>query len=649
MQDGKLVLQFPYHPSYVDHVRLIAGAAWHPEVKSWEIPYSQPVVEQLRRVFPTLEFGDALRAQGASKAESLAEAAERRYLPRAKGVKITDFNFKTEPYWHQKVSFNFARALPCSGMFLDPRLGKTKVLVDLMTWRYRKKQVRRVFVVCPNTVTTVWPAEIAKHSGDDFCRCEVLEGSGTKKIRQCAQLVSDDFEGYIVVNYDALQGMFPALMEMQRQGSRLFDAMGLDESSKIKHATSKRSKFCWKLGQTVQLRNILTGTPITQSLEDIFSQYRFLDQSVFGAYSTAFRGQYLIMGGFEGRQIIGYRNIDEALRKIYSISIRFTADRCLDLPKIVPEVRTVRMDEVTSRKYRELEKECVAEFDGVQICTPMVMTKRMKCSQVTGGFVYEAGEDGRRVATHRTARAVKLEAIRELLEEVPGKKFIVWCNFSEELNLVRELLDSLGIQSVSVSGSVRVRGPGVAKSEACACGECRECRIRRFQGDPGVLGFIGQIATANMGIDLSAADLMVYYSNDENLENRLQTEQRAVKIGKKTSIMCVDVLAETSGGGKTVDYDKVEILTGKDRFATDVSKALMQRMVVRQVKDEGSKLGNKVSAADELVDDLEGSGAKISRKIKKAVRDAGGLVKNPAHVRSPRRDSDVILSEGEEF
>ena len=628
---GTLVLRFPYHPSYVNQVRLLPGARWDPSSKAWRIPSSAGMVRSIKAIFPTVEVGPGLRLPGDDAQNNAATAAELKYLPKYKDVEVTDFDFKTKPYWHQRVSFNFARALPQAGLLLDPRLGKSKILVDLWTWRFRKRQMRRGLVVCPNTVTTVWPGQVAIHSGDDFCRCEVLEGSCLKKVRQCELLLRDDFSGYVVVNYDALLGMFDGLMALQRDPRRrLFDAMGLDESSRIKHATSQRSKKCWRLGQTVDYRSILTGTPITQSLEDVFGQYKFLQPSIFGVYATAFRAQYLLMGGFENRQIVGYRNIDDALKKVYSVSIRFTADRCLDLPKKVYEKRTVRLDDVSSRKYRTLEKECVAEFGGSLIMTPQVMTRRMKLSQITGGFIYEAGEDGKRVATHRMSRAVKLDALRDIIEELPGKKFIVWCTFTEELKLVRELLDSMGVKHVYIAGDVKVRGK--SREGACDCGACRECCIRQFQEDPSTLGFAAQMSTANMGITLSMADFMVYYSCDCNLENRLQTEERPIVIGRRTPVLILDILAETSGGGETVDHDTNSIWTGKNRFATEISRALMARMMQRN-DSSGRDLSQRVND--------------IATSRRPGYRQAAG---NKHVLPTIKRQPDVdILSSEEEF
>ena len=586
---GILRLQFPYHPNYVCNVRLLDGAKWDPLAKEWRIPYSKDALDRIKKIFVGVEMGAGLAGLGGDSAENTAAKAEKRYLCRAQNARVAGFTFATEPFWHQKVSFNFTRALPQAGLFLEMGLGKAKIAIDLATWRYREGQLKRVLIVCPNSVLSQWAVEINKHGGADFKKHETLKGGCRDKIAQCRGIITDRFAGFVLVNYDALLNMYADLADIQGSDARLFDMLVLDESSMIKHATSKRSKICWKLGRTVMYRNILTGTPITQSLEDIFSQYRFLRPEVFGVFSTAFRAQYLIMGGFENREIVGYRNIDGALKKIYQYAIRFTKDRCLDLPPKVYEFRSARMDDDTSRKYRQLEKECVAEFDGGMVTAPLMLTRLMKLSQLTGGFIYEAGSDGKRIATHRMPRIPKIEALEEVLDEDPGRKVIIWCRFTEELLLIRKALDRRGVRHVSIAGDIS--GPE------------RGAAVKQFQEDPGTLAFVGQESTAGLGITLTAASLVIYYSNDYSLEHRLQTEDRCHRIGQTKSVTYIDILAETSGGGKTIDHDTLAVLRGKSRFAGEISRALMQKMTMRQAPPSEKVAVTKALARAQVGDD----------------------------------------------
>lgn len=565
--DGStLRLSFPYSASSVAAIKSLGHARWDPAGKSWKLPHTESVLGSLKRIFPNIKYGPNLSSGNDAQAESLIEAEERKYLPKAKQLEITDFEFRTSPFWHQKMGFNFMRSLDQSACFFEQGLGKAKLFIDLATWRYREKQVKRALVVCPNSVVGQWVEELRVHGHADFSDYVVLDGPIAKRIKTLESWCRAGKSGFILVNYEALKPMMEYLLKANAK-QELFQMMGLDESSKIKHAQAKRSQAAWKIGRTVRYRNILTGTPITQNGEDVFSQYRFLNEKIFGPYATAFRGQYLIMGGFENRQVVGYRNFQEFLKRVYSLAIRFTKDRCLDLPPKVYQKRAARLDPEVSAQYKQFEKECVAKFDGAQISAPMIMTKLMKLSQVTGGFIYEQGADGKRVATHTFAMNPKIDVLEEILEESAGKKIIVWCRFTQELQAIEALLDLMKLPHVAIHGGVSPADRGAA--------------VSRFQTDSSCRVFLGQVSTAGMGITLTAASTVVYYSNTYALEDRLQSEDRCHRIGQKQSVTYVDILAETSDGRRTIDHDVLDVIRGKAAFAQEVSMALMQKMVIR--------------------------------------------------------------------
>lgn len=574
---GFLQVSLPYSPDYVAAIKSIGYARWIAKDKVWVLPNSSPNIDALKKAFPSIVFGPVLRGEDKIEAENLMEAEVRKYIPAQRDVNITDFKFRTEPQWHQKVTFNFVRALDQSAIFLEQGLGKTKICIDLATWRFRKGQIRRLLYICPNSVAPQWNTEdVTKHLHLDFNRVDILEGSTKDRIKLLDKIYEENKPGYIVANYEALLGLEDYLIKIQGHDTKLFQQMVLDESSKIKHASSQRSRISWRIGKTVQFRNIMTGTPITQSAEDAFSQYRFLKDSVFGHYATAFRGTYLILGGFEMRQTVGYRNIGEFFSKLFSIGIRFTKSMCLNLPPKVPTIRYARLDEEISKKYLQLERECIAEFNGKEIAAPLALTKLIKLSQVTSGFVYEQDAAGERVATHVFKKNPKLVVLEEILDEVLPNKVIVWCRFVQEISIITELLQAR-VKSESKNGKkfsfAAIHG-AVPQIE-------RGKQVELFQTDLTCQVFIGQVATAGLGITLTAASTVVYYSNSYSLEERLQSEDRAHRIGQDKSVTYIDILATLFKGRKTIDHDTLDILKGKNSFAEEVSKALVHRMMGR--------------------------------------------------------------------
>ena len=278
------------------------------------------------------------------------------------------------------------------------------------------------------------------------------------------------------------------------------------------------------------------------------------------------------------RQVIGYRNFPDFLKKVYSVAIRFTKDRCLDLPAKVFQRRVVRLDQHVSRLYRELERECVASLGlpgdqlelteelarQVKIASPLVLSKLMKLSQITGGFLYEQGPDGERVATHQFASNPKLDDLEEFLEETGNAKTIVFCRFKREIEMVADLLRRKAIGFTVMDGSTSPEERGEA--------------VRAFQEDVGIRGFIGQISTAGLGITLTSAHYVYYYSNTYSLEDRLQSEDRPHRKGLDHPVIYAYIVAETHDGKLTIDHEVLRVLKGKAAFAQEGSSALVARM-----------------------------------------------------------------------
>lgn len=563
--DTLIKISFPYDAELVEKVRTIPRARWVSGERVWTVPYSETSLDLVRSVLPNMQYKEQTIKKLEQKELTDIEIEELKYLPTANDKPVKDFVFKTQPFTHQKVTFSFTRALDCSAIFLEQGLGKAKAAIDLATWRFRKKQIRRCFVVCPVYVMTQWLVEIDRHGHDDFKNYILLEGSSAKRQKLLEELPAE-WAGFIIINYDGLLPLREYLLRRQLSSNKIFEMMVLDESSKIKHAQSMRSKLSWRLGLTVKYRNIMTGTPITQTIEDIFSQYRFLNASIFGPYATAFRAQFLVMGGFENREIIGYKNVAALMKRIYSVAIRFTKDRCLDIPPKIYERREARLDAASTSKYLEFEKRCVAEFDGKTISAQLVMTKLMKLSQITGGFIYEQGPDGKKIGTIRLATNPKLHDLAELLEEVLPKKVIVWYRFEAEREMLVELLKKLRINFVAI-------GKGVSKED-------KKTAVSTFQNDDKCKLFLANV-TAGIGITLTKAEVVIYYSNSYSYEDRIQSEDRCHRIGLDHKVTYIDMVAVLANGRKTIDSDVLLIKDGKERLANQVSAALMQRMVTR--------------------------------------------------------------------
>ena len=225
------------------------------------------------------------------------------------------------------------------------------------------------------------------------------------------------------------------------------------------------------------------------------------------------------------------------------------------------------------------------------------MTRVMKLGQLVGGFVYEQNEAGEHVATHETRTNPKLAVLEEILDEVLPNKVIVWCRFRWEAKIITE---AMGRRAATEKRAGRkfsfaaIHG-GVPQKE-------RGQQVTKFQEDESCRVFVGTVPTAGLGITLTAASCVVYYSNDYSLENRLQSEDRNHRIGQKKSVTYIDVLGLLYNGKPTVDQDVRDAVTDKKAFANEVSKALVTRLMGRSGAAAPAEVVVKAKAgADEMM------------------------------------------------
>ena len=329
--------------------------------------------------------------------------------------------------------------------------------------------------------------------------------------------------------------------------------IGIDESTTIKNPTAKRTKNILKLRNLAKYRRILTGSPVTKSPLDLYSQCEFLDPFHLGHSSYySFRARYahMLERNFGGRrvQIVGsYRRLDELSEKLEKFSYRVLKEECLDLPPKTYMRRTVELTSEQNKVYAQMKQMALAMLDDKVMSTVNVMTQLMRLHQVTCGHF--KADDG--TITQLDNNRVK--ALLELLEETDGK-VIIWANYRED---IKNITDSL--KKVYGDDST-VEYWGEVDSTL------RQENIAQFQQKNGPTRyFVGNAQTGGYGITLTAANTVVYYSNNYDLEKRLQSEDRAHRIGQTGSVTYVDLIAEG-----TIDEKIVKSLRSKINIANEI-------------------------------------------------------------------------------
>ena len=462
------------------------------------------------------------------------------------------YNFKLKPFDHQLDALRNGVHRKEYGYFMEMGTGKSKVLIDNLGMLFLDGQINFALVLAPKGVYRNWVAkEIPENMSDDIPHRVIRwVASANKKQTEEMRSVKDNFAGLtiFVMNVESF-----STKKGQTAGewmARTFGNYGLiaiDESTTIKNHKAKRTKALLKIASQFKYRRLLTGSPITKSPLDIFSQTEFLRPGLMGHESFyTFQGRYAVlqrrsMGAKSFQQIVGYKNLDELTEKIDTFSYRVLKKDCLDLPDKVYTARYVTLTDEQFRMYSLLQQQAMLLFeDGEIVSAPAVITQMLRIQQVLSGHLKTDDGEMKYFPSRR------MDALKEILEEHDGK-VIIWSRFRYDIIQITQMLNKeFG------EGSAAAYYGDTTDDE-------RQSIVQQFQ-TPGsrLRFFVGNPATAGYGLTLTEADLVIYYANDFNLETRIQSEDRAHRIGQKNNVTYIDLVSEG-----TIDEKIVEALRNK--------------------------------------------------------------------------------------
>lgn len=469
---------------------------------------------------------------------------------------MTEFLFKTKPYKHQLDALQESCERQQFALFMEMGCGKSKVVIDNFIHLYRQQKINGVLILAPKGVYDIWYSkEIPNHVPDEINIHSVKwSNANTKKNKKLLKTLSEEPErlNVLIMNIEALSTkkgtQFVTDFLFKRKSMFI-----VDESTTIKNHKAKRTINAVRLGKYAHYRRILTGSPVTKSPLDLYSQGYFLDPSLLGFNSYfAFRSRYanLVDRSANGRtfkQVVGYKNLTELNESLLKFSSRVLKKDCLDLPDKVYLKRTIQMTDEQKRVYKELQKQARASLSTGTVTITHLITQIIRLHQVSCGFV---GLDGGGITELPSQRLTEL---MEILEETDGK-VIIWANYRHDIQKIQnELTKVYGEESVGTyHGDVGQ--------------ERREEVINEFQNpDSPLRFFVGNTQTGGYGITLTAASTVIYYSNNYDLEKRLQSEDRAHRIGQTNKVTYIDIVCE-----RTIDEKIVKSLRQKQNIAQTV-------------------------------------------------------------------------------
>jgi SNF2 family DNA or RNA helicase len=466
------------------------------------------------------------------------------------------YKFKTKPFAHQLKALEMSWDKKVFAYFMEMGTGKSKVLIDNMSILYDKGLINGALIIAPKGVYKNWfDSEIPTHMADHIEKTMVLweSSAGKSKEKELNTLFKSSYDLHILVmNVEALS------TKKGKQFAEKFlschkTLMAIDESTTIKNPGAARTKNIIALGKNVLYKRILTGSPVTKSPLDLYTQCWFLDPWLLDQQSYySFRTRYALMKKImvSGRQIeivVGYRNLGELSEKIKPFSHRVLKDDCLDLPPKTYMKRTIQLTEEQQKVYKQMKEIALATLNGKLTTTHNVITQLMRLHQITCGHFKSDDGQTQKIANNR------LDELMDVLSEMEGKA-VIWAHYRYDIEVIVEAIKKeYGDNSV-----VTYYGDTTTDD--------RQKAIKLIQDKDSPVRFIvGTPQTGGYGITLTGASTMIYYSNGYDLEKRQQSEARIDRIGQEKPMTYIDIIAE-----KTVDEKIVKALRTKVDIATQI-------------------------------------------------------------------------------
>jgi SNF2 family DNA or RNA helicase len=469
---------------------------------------------------------------------------------------LSTYPFKNKPFVHQQAYLQRFWEYPVAALFADMGTGKSFMLINNVAMLYDRGKINGFLIVAPKGVYRNWfDTEIPKHLPEHVVYRMAIWNPSPRKAEQKAMddlfTVTEDLK-ILVMNVEAFstaKGTAYAKRFLLVHNAM----MAIDESTTIKTHTSARSKNTEKVGRGARFRRILTGSPVTKSPMDLYQQCAFLSDGCLNVSSFyVFQARYCVtverqLNTHSFKQVVGYRRLDELKEKLDRFAFRVKKEECLDLPDKLYVKREVDLTPEQLKAYNEMKAYAMAQIEGGLVSTVNALTQIMRLHQIVCGHVKL--DDG----TVLELPNKRMDELLAVVEETDGK-IIIWANYRHDIEAIK----------IALSKEYGMNSVGMYFGDTDM--DERKRVVEQFQNpDSEMRFFVGNPSTGGYGLTLTAAHTMVYYSNSFDLEKRLQSEDRAHRIGQTKNVTYIDLIAVG-----TVDEKIVKALRSKIDIATQV-------------------------------------------------------------------------------
>lgn len=492
---------------------------------------------------------------------------------RVENISLDDFPFKSKPYRHQLDGLRQTAEFKRWALLMEMGTGKSKLSIDTAAYLWAKGEIELLLVVAPSGVNEKWvDQEIVNHLPDWVPR-RAISTNTTNLLKSLDWLLEEpNFDGLLVLAINTECFSFAKQLDLLIKSVAPYDTLlVIDEATRFKNTDTSRWKAMLPLARNVKYCRILTGSPVTRHVDDLYGQFKLLMESVAGERTlTGFRARYCEMETTtKYNKVVGSRNVDELREWLHQHSFIRRKKDCLDLPEKVFVERTAPLSAEQRKHYNALRDELITYIDNVRIDADQVMARLTRLAQVCSGHL--VNPETREVLPLDCKP--RFDALRDIVAESDAK-VVVWTRFVPEAERVAEVL------------------PGFVLYTGRQSVEQRSKNLWALQhGDAP--GLIGTMAAGGIGLDMTAASQVIYFSHTWNAEHRWQSEDRTHRIGQKLSVTYHDLIAPG-----TVDR------------------------AMRASNNRKLKVSDKLLNAEEAVEDL----SRLDRQqLRLFVRDALGL------------------------
>jgi len=420
---------------------------------------------------------------------------------------------------HQQAGVIAARSKTNLALFYDVGVGKTATTIYILREEYTKHQsIQNTLIFAPLSVCPQWKKEFAKFSKIDEKHIHVLTGTGVKRTVALQAIIDSKKPAIVVTNYEAIQNK--ALYALLLKWSP--DILVCDESQRLKDSTSVRAKAIYPLAYAARRRFLLTGTPILNSMLDIFGQFKALDHSIFGSNFFEFKRRYFYdKNAYMPRHIHfpDWHPLPNAAKNLGDIigraSVQAKKSECLDLPPLVRVTVPVQLSAQQRKTYDSMAEQFVAELEGTVVAAEFAMVKTLRLQQIIAGFLVPEELPSLPVWCKENPR---LDALEELLETINGEKTIIWSVFQPTYAAIAKVCERLKLKYVFLTGEQ-------------SAGQKQESIESFCRGAAQVI--IANPRCGGVGVSLTESRYSIYYTRGYSLEDHLQSEGRNFRGGSE--------------------------------------------------------------------------------------------------------------------